>query len=146
MAHQAFNSVSGLVTTLVLIGVCTGEPPAPPERPQVFTGKVVPLPTPTGKPTALVLVADDGTTYALVEEGAARMLFQDSRLQGRPARLTALRMPGTMRLQVVYVQTLKDGTICDVDYWCEVCQISLDCPGPCYCCGDETVFRERPAR
>jgi len=47
---------------------------------------------------------------------------------------------------VVSVQTVKDGTVYDVDYWCEICQISLLQPGKCYCCGDETVRRERPAK
>jgi hypothetical protein len=36
--------------------------------------------------------------------------------------------------------------VCEVDFWCEVCQISLTHPGTCYCCGEEAALRERPAR
>src|SRR5262249_52099937 len=110
----------------------------------------VSLPAPKGqpqtKPGGVALAADDGTTYPLVEDGASRMLFLDSRLRGRPVRLTALRVPGTKDLRVVYVQTVKDGTVYDVDYWCEVCQISQNCPGPCVCCGEDVPLRERPTR
>jgi hypothetical protein len=61
-------------------------------------------------------------------------------------RLTAARVRGTNVLQVVRVQTVGDGGVFDVDYWCEVCQISLTHPGACYCCGQEADLRERPAR
>jgi hypothetical protein len=145
----------GLVTLLLLVGVCGSEPPkpkVPPEQPKVFTGKVVPLKGPKGKPgtkadkLALVLAADDGTSHPLVEDTASAMLFLDGRLRNRPVRLTALRVPGTEKLQVVRVQTVTDDGVCDVDYWCEVCQISLDRPGPCFCCGEAVELRERPVR
>ncbi len=145
----------GLVTLLLLVGVCGGEPPKPktaPEQPKVYTGKVVPLKEPTGKPgtktgkRVLVLAADDGDSHPLVEDAASAMLFLDGRLRNRPVRLTALRVPGTGKLQVVRVQTVTDGGVCDVDYWCEVCQISLDRPGPCFCCGEPAELRERPVR
>lgn len=145
----------GLAAALLLGGVCGGQPPkppAPPDAPQVFTGKVVPHATPKGKTGAkpgdrgLALVADDGTAHPLVEDGGSKMLFLDSQLRDRPVRLTALLVPGTKDLQVVCVQTVKDGTVSDVDYWCETCQISILHPGTCFCCGEETERRERPAR
>jgi hypothetical protein len=144
----------GPVAVLVLAGVCGGQPPRPPaaDAPKLYTGKVVPPATPPGKPAAksgargLVLMADDGTTYPLVEDAGSRMLFLDDRLRNRPVRLTALPVPGTGKLRVVLVQTVKDGKVFDVDYWCGICQISLDYPGACVCCGDDTEFRERPAQ
>jgi hypothetical protein len=140
-----------------------GEPariPVEPERPagslasagtpRVFTGKVVPHPDPTGQPASrprgLALVTDDGNTYPIVEDDTSRMLFVDARLRGRPVALTAVPAAGTGGLQVVYVQTVHDGVVYDVDYWCEICQISANHPGPCVCCGDDSPLRERPAR
>jgi hypothetical protein len=139
----------GLVAVVLLVGVCGAEPPkAAPEKPKVYTGKVVPLKDSKGKPDkrGLVLKTDDGTSYPIVEDGVSGKLYQDARLRNRPVRLTALRQTGTGKLQVVRVQTVKDGEVHDVDYWCEVCQISLDHPGQCYCCGDEVELRERPVR
>jgi hypothetical protein len=140
---------------MLLAGVCGGEPPAAPksrEKTEVFTGKVVTAAAPKGKPGAkpagrsVELAADDGITYPLTEDDASRMLFVDSRLRDRPVRLTAVRVPGSKSLRVVYVQTVKDGVVHDVDYWCEVCQISGNCPGACVCCGDDVELRERPTR
>jgi len=135
-----------LVAALVVAGMVV----AGADKPEVFTGKVVPLPAPKGKSEAktrgLALAADDGTSYTLVEDDASRMLFLDERLRNRPVRLTAVRAPGTKDLQVVLVQTVKGGKVYDVDYWCEVCQISGNRPGPCVCCGDDVELRERPAR
>jgi hypothetical protein len=128
----------------------TPRPPAEPQAsaptPQVFTGKVVPFRTPEGKPGRLALAADDGTTYPLVEDSTSRMFFVDERLRNRPVVLTVVRAAGTRDLEVVYVQTVKDGVVCEVDYWCDVCQISANHPGPCVCCGDDSPLRERPAR
>ncbi len=138
----------GIITVLVVGGACAGEPPRQPaaDKPQVFTGKVVPLPASPGKADGVALAADDGTTYPLVKDQGSRMLFEDGRLRNRPVRLTALRVPGTKDLRVILVQTVKDGKVYDVDYWCGVCQISLNYPGKCVCCGDDTELRERPAK
>jgi hypothetical protein len=88
------------------------------------------------------LEGDDGTSHPLIEDAGSRMLFLDSRLRDRPVRLTAIA--GTRGLQVVHVQTITHDGICDVDYFCDICRISLTEPGPCYCCGEETKLRERP--
>jgi hypothetical protein len=144
-----------LVTALILAGVGDGQTPKSPAaavKPQVYAGKVVLHTAPKGQSGAkpgerrVDLVADDGTAYRLVEDNGSRMLFLDARLRDRPVRLTALPTPDNKSLQVVRVQTVKNGKVYDVDYWCEICQISSSEPGHCVCCGDETVLRERPAQ
>ncbi len=143
------------LAALLLGGVCAGQPPKPPApaaETKAYTGKVVAPAAPKDKPGAkpdergLVLVTDDGTTYPLIEDDGSKMLFLDRRLRDRPVRLTAQIEPRTRKLRVVHVQTVKGGQAYDVDYWCEICQISLLHPGACYCCGEETVLRERPAK
>src|SRR5262245_37347635 len=98
MRRQALGLVAGWFAVLIAVGVRGDEPPktpAPPEKPQVFTGKVVPLADAKGKSArGLALAADDGTSYPLVEDSTSKMLFLDTRLQGRPVRLTALRKLG----------------------------------------------------
>jgi hypothetical protein len=73
------------------------------------------------------------------------MFLAYSQLRDRPVRLTGQLAPGTKTLRVQSVQTVADGRVYDVDFWCEVCQISHPTPGHCVCCGDETMLRERPA-
>ena len=147
MRHRSL----GLSMTLLLAGVCGGVPPKPvivSDKPREFTGRVVLLPAPKGKAGArgVALAGDDRATYPLVADGASAMLAEDERLRYRPVALTAVRVAGTRLLRVVRVQTVKDRKRFDVDYWCEVCQISLAHPGPCYCCGQEVELRERPTR
>ncbi len=123
------------------------EPAVQPGTPRAFEGKVVRPAAPGGTPGGLVLVpADGGPARPIVEDDGSRALVLDNRLRDRPVRLTAVPDPGTGALRVVCVQTVVDGVANDVDYWCDVCAISLTHPGPCYCCGQETTLRERPAR
>jgi hypothetical protein len=125
----------------------SAEPPAQSDAPRAFEGKVVRPAAPGGTPGGLVLVpADGGPARPIVEDDGSRALVLDGRLRDRPVRLTAVPDPGTGALRVVCVQTIVDGVVNDVDYWCDICAISLTRPGPCYCCGQETVLRERPAR
>src|SRR6185295_2855691 len=93
MSRRPFS----VVVIFLLAGVCAGQPPKPPARaetPQVFTGKVVPVAAPKGKTDAkteergVTLVADDGTSYALVEDDVSRVFFVDKNLQNRPVRIT----------------------------------------------------------
>jgi hypothetical protein len=114
---------------------------------QVFAGKVVPLTTLGGKAGdgGAALVTDEGTVYPLAED-AARTFLSCGQLRDRPVRLSGQRTPGTNTLRVESIQTVTGGKVYDVDFWCEVCQISLPYPGVCVCCGDPTVLRERPVR
>lgn len=119
---------------------------------QVFAGKVVLLGTPEGRSGtksddgSVALVADDGTVYPLVEDDASRMFHLYDQLRNRPVRLSGRLVPGTKNLRVEFVRTITDGAVCDVDFWCEICQISHLHPSSCVCCGDDTVLRERPAQ
>jgi hypothetical protein len=139
-------------TVLLLVGLCYAgqRKPAAPEKPQVFTGKVATPAAMKGraaaKPTTLELTADDGTAYTIPEDDASRLLFVDGRLRDRPLCVTAVKAAGKNRLQVIAVQVVKDEVVYDVDYWCEICQITANCPGACVCCGDPLEYRERPAK
>lgn len=121
---------------------------------QVLDGKVVPLADalkklgvkPDPDTVGVALVTAEGTVYTLVKDEKTRLLFLDAQLQNRDVRLTARVLPGTRVLQVDRVQTVKGGKVFNVDYWCDQCQLEAAEPGPCKCCGGETVLRELPAK
>lgn len=123
-------------------------------KPQPFIGKVMPLGKALEKlgakndadATGIALVTDDGTIYTLVKDDVSRLLFLDKQFQDRQVQLTANRLAGTQILQVTTVQTLKDGKLHDVFYWCENCQLAATEPGPCKCCGAETALFEAPVK
>jgi len=135
-----------------------GPPPTPPPRSQpaiandrVFAGKVVALDDSAGKTGGksderrMALKADDGTSYPLAADDVSGMFRLYPRLRDRPVKITGRLLPGTKQLKVEFVQTMKDGKPCVVDFWCEVCQISHRQPGACVCCGDDLELREKPA-
>jgi hypothetical protein len=139
------------VSALVVLAGCGGRPTPPPPAPnvrpdalQTVSGRVA-LIAAEGKGAGdLHLVADPGTRYRLADGDVARMFRLHPELRDRPVRLAGKVDPGSNTLRVESVRTVNSGQDFAVDFWCEVCQISLNYPGVCVCCGDETVLRERP--
>lgn len=128
--------------------------PAPVEKAQPIDGKIVPLvdalkklgAKPDADTAGVALVAPNGAVYTLVKDAKTRLLFLDKQLLNREVRLTAKVLPGTFVLHVEKVQTIKNGKVFDVDYWCEECQLAATEPGACKCCGADTALRELPAK
>lgn len=127
---------------------------ADPPKPVAFDGKVQPLAAVLKKldvkadadTDGLALVTADGEVLTLVKDDASRKLFLDPALHDRPVKLTAVKLPGTQMLKVEKVQTVKDGKLFDVDYWCDQCVLAATQPGKCMCCGSDVVLRELPAK
>lgn len=146
------RAAASVLLLALLAHVSPGRPTDPPAdgSPAVVAGKVLPLAAALEKvgvkadkdSTGVALVTDEGRVYPVVKEELSRMLFVEEQLQNRPVRLAAKLVPGTMFLRVTAVQTVKDGKVYDVDYWCDNCQLFALAPGPCKCCGGPTVLRE----
>ena len=92
----------------------------------------------------MALLTDDAKIYPLIKDDASRMLFKDTQLLDRPLQLTARLLPGSGLLQVLEVQSIKNGQLCEVYYWCEVCSIKRFEKKICDCCGGPMVLREEP--
>jgi hypothetical protein len=93
----------------------------------------------------LALKTDDGKVYPLVNDAGARMFFKDAALLKRPMSLTGRLVAGSF-LQVVAAQSVRDGKLHDLYYWCDICTIRTYQPGICECCGQPIERREEPAR
>jgi hypothetical protein len=159
MARQRFGL--GLAVALGLAPVLLGQPetgPAKkaPEKTQTFTGNIVPLGDRLEKfgarldPEAashwLALVTKDGKVYPLIEDDGARLFFQDKSLRNRPMRLTGRLFADTHLLQVLSVNSIRQGKLYDVYYWCDICSIRRRAPGKCECCGGPMQLREEPVK
>jgi hypothetical protein len=42
------------------------------------------------------------------------------------------------------VQSIREGKLYDIYYFCELCNVRAYAPGPCPCCRNELEFRETP--
>jgi hypothetical protein len=86
----------------------------------------------------------DGNTYTFVPDDALTAMFTDHRVRQRELQLTAwVRQEG--QLELVAVQSLKNGKLYDIYYYCDICNITAYAPGPCPCCRRELEFKETPA-
>lgn len=131
---------------------------APPkEKIDYFEGNVVPLAglldkfgsklDPEAAPYWLALVTRDGKTYPLIRDGGARLFFKDERLLNRPMRLGGRLYRDTHLLQVVSVNSIAKGQLCEIYYWCDVCSIRRgEKQAQCECCGGPMQLREVPLK
>lgn len=123
---------------------------APPEKPSVFTGKVVPIKALIEKsggkldrdaePFMVALIVD-GRAYPIVKDDGGRRFFKDERLLNKEYRIAGRLVGGTL-LQVISVQSIKEGKLHDIYYWCDICSIRRGEKNLCECCGGPMELRE----
>jgi hypothetical protein len=90
------------------------------------------------------LVTDDGRVVPILREGRGRAFYQDDRLRNQPMDLYVRRFEGNPFAQVLLVYRLRDGDRFALDYWCDVCSISMYWVQPCECCQGPIRLRETP--
>jgi hypothetical protein len=149
-------ALSAALVPFVLTRPGPAQQPRAADKTRSFDGKVVPLSGPLEKfgarlapeaePHWLALVTRDGKVYPLIEDDGSLMFFKDKSLRGRPMRLTGRLFADTHLLQVVDVHSFKSGRLNEVYYWCDICSIRRNWPGPCECCGRPMVLREEPVK
>jgi hypothetical protein len=95
-----------------------------------------------------------GVRYALLD-GAGRLhefslddpsaaVFTDPRVRQRELQVTA-QPTAKGQLELIRVQSVREGKLYDLYYFCELCNIRAYAPGLCPCCRNEMEFRETPA-
>lgn len=91
----------------------------------------------------LALEKADGTLIPIVEDVRGRAFRADERLRKAEVEMLARRHRGSPAIQVIRLfEIAKDGKY-ELDYWCDVCSISMVELKPCECCQAETVLRRR---
>jgi hypothetical protein len=84
-----------------------------------------------------------GKLYKFLPTDPMTPIFTDSRVRQRELQISARAHPGD-QLEIIKVQSVKDGKVYDVFYFCDVCNITAYLPGLCPCCRAELEFRETP--
>jgi hypothetical protein len=85
----------------------------------------------------------DGRLYKFFATDTMTPVFADSRVRQRELQITA-RLHARDQLEIIKVQSVKDGKLYDIHYYCDVCSITAYVPGLCPCCRNELEFRESP--
>lgn len=85
----------------------------------------------------------DGQLSPLLKDARGRAFYIDDRLRGIEVELSVRRYRGSPMVQVVGVYTIKPDGKYELDYWCDVCSITMYELKPCECCQGPIRLRER---
>lgn len=88
------------------------------------------------------LKTDDGKLYSFLPTDSAAAIYDDQRIRERELQVTARLFPNTAVIEVIKLQSLREGKLYDLYYFCDVCNIETHKPGPCLCCHAPVEFRE----
>lgn len=89
------------------------------------------------------LASKDGRLYKFSATDAMTEMFTDIRVRQRELQISARLLAGD-RLEIIKVQSIKEGKLYDIFYFCELCNIKAYAPGLCPCCRNDLEFRETP--
>jgi hypothetical protein len=92
----------------------------------------------------LGLQTDQGKHYRFLENDSRAEIFQDERVRQKRLRIKGW-LQGSDQIEIVKLQSVRDGRLYDLYYRCETCNITAYAGGPCPCCRDELEFHETPA-
>ncbi len=134
MAASSEDVASSIEREVTLKGriVCLSSDPAVSEEVECGTEGLFALSTP------------EGEVYRFLPEDVKTAMFQDPRVRKRLLQIRGRLTPANA-LEIIKIQSLREGRLHDLYYRCEVCHITAFDPGPCWCCQDDFEFRETPA-
>lgn len=91
----------------------------------------------------VVLETAAGELYPLVKDARGRAFHKDERLRQMDLELLVRRYPGSPLRKVIRVYRVREGARYELDYWCDVCAISMYELKECECCQGPIRLRER---
>ena len=88
----------------------------------------------------------DGAFYTLLRTNLSEALFVDERLQQKMFIIIGRTFPKTHLLEAIRLQTVHDGVVHDLYYYCDTCAIRAAAPGDCVCCQAPVELVEKPIK
>lgn len=86
----------------------------------------------------------NGVYYTLLRTGLSEALFADKRLLEKELLLSGKVLPRTQIFDVTVMKSVRNGVVCDLYYYCDICAIKTVVPGPCMCCREPVELVEKP--
>lgn len=87
---------------------------------------------------------DAGELYTLLRTRLSEALFSDERVRAKELLLKGRVFPKSRIFEVTRMRSLRNGVVCDLYYYCSVCNIESVSPGPCECCQGPVELMEEP--
>ena len=88
----------------------------------------------------------DGTFYTLLRTNLSEALFIDERLHQKTLIIVGRTFPKTHLLEAIRLQSVHDGVLHDLYYYCDTCAIRAAAPGDCVCCQAPVELVEKPIK
>ena len=86
----------------------------------------------------------DGIFYTLLRTNLSEALFVDERLGKKTLIITGRTFPKTHLLEAIRLQSVHDGGLHELYYYCDTCAIRAAAPGDCVCCQASVELVEKP--
>lgn len=78
--------------------------------------------------------SQNGKIYTLAETRLSEALFLDERLREKELIIKGRVFPKTQVLEATKIQSVQDGKVYDLYYYCDICSITTVTPRECSCC------------
>ena len=88
----------------------------------------------------------DGVFYTLLRTNLSEALFVDKRLHPKTLIITGRTFPKTHLLEAIRLQSVHDGVLHDLYYYCDTCAIRAAAPEDCVCCQAPVELVEKPIK
>jgi len=86
----------------------------------------------------------NGVYYTLLRTKLSEALFADQRVREKELLLTGTVLPKSQIFDVTAMKSIRNGVVCDLYYYCDICAIRTVAPGPCVCCQAPVELVEKP--
>lgn len=93
----------------------------------------------------LAVETAEGQLYPIIEDIRGRAFRRDERLRKMQVELLTRQYRGLPMVQVIRVFELTEAGKFEIDYWCEICSISMFELKDCECCQGPIELRRQPA-
>ncbi|HEV3138596.1 MAG TPA: hypothetical protein VGZ26_11845 [Pirellulales bacterium] len=98
---------------------------------------------PAASETVVALESPDGRLLPIIPDVRGRAFAVDARLRNVDLELLVRRYAGVPMIQTIRVFRRKPDGLYEIDYWCDICAISMFILKPCECCQGPTRLREQ---
>ena len=106
-------------------------------------GRVVPVPGSTN----LQFRVESGPAYKLLPSRDAKAIFADTNLHTKVLIAKGHLHPEDAAFEVIgKLHEVRNDKVYELYYYCDICSIETSFPGPCLCCREDVVLREREVK